>query len=199
MSDFDHIFDDNHTNRIEAILAVEGMREEVEKYIIEKGYERLSYAENMELDREYPGLAMGYGLNMDYVIASMLEDNAESVFYLDPEENSEATVSVFYFLKNFFQVYQGYHPLEDGACETVDYPNNDLKFEIEDIFEELSLGNKHYYFPTNYIPTIDGTGHVETEFLLNLSLKYTKIGSVIEVNQEKFKRTEQGFEAINDK
>jgi len=47
--------------------------------------------------------------------------------------------------------------------------------------------------------TIDGTGHVETEFLLNLSMKYTKIGSVIEVNQEKFKRTEQGFEAINDK
>ena len=69
------MFETNHTNRIERILALEGMREEVEKYITEKGYERLSYAENIELDREYPGLAMGYGLNMDYVIASMLEDN----------------------------------------------------------------------------------------------------------------------------
>ena len=193
------MFEPNHTDRIERILALEGMREEVEKYITEKCYERGSHAENMELDREYPGLAMGYGLDMDYVMINMMEDKGELAFYFDPEENSKATVSVFYFLKKFFQVCEAFHPLSSGDFQSVDYPTDDIKLEIEAIFEELNLRTDHYYFPINYVPTIDGTGYVECEFLLNLCLKHTKIGSVIEVNQEKFKRTEQGFEAINDK
>jgi hypothetical protein len=182
----------DHTRRIEAILAVEGMREEVEKYIIEKGYERGSYAESMELDIEYPGLAMGYGLDMNYVIENLLEEKADLAFFFDPEDRGNGSASIFYFLGKFFQIYTGSHPLV-GSIQAVDYPNDDLKSEIEDIFYVLGLGNNHYYFPNNYIATIDGTGHVETEFLLNLCLKHTKIGSVIEVNQEKFKRTEQGF------
>jgi hypothetical protein len=81
----------------------------------------------------------------------------------------------------------------DGSY-TVGYPQDDLKLLIEDIFYELKLCNsKDYFFTNNYVPCIDSFGKVETEFLLNLCLNHTKIASVIEVNQEKFKRTEQGF------
>jgi hypothetical protein len=196
----------NHTYRIEAILAVEGMREEVDKYITEKGYERGSHAENMELDREYPGLAMGYGLDMDYVLGEMIEDRGEIVFSFMIEKKSSplTDVTVYLFLGNYFHLCERLYDVFGNSCidgsYTVGYPQDDLKLLIEDIFYQLKLCNtKDYFFPNNYVPCIDSFGKIETEFLLNFCLNHTKIGSVIEVNQEKFKRTEQGFEAINHK
>jgi len=190
----------DHTHRIEAILAVEGMREEVDKYITEKGYERGSHAENMELDREYPGLAMGYGLDMDFVLGEMIEERGEMSFSFMVEKKSSplTDVTVYLFLGNYFHLCERLYDVFGYSCfdgsYTVGYPQDDLKLLIEDIFYDLKLCNsKDYFFPNNYVPCIDSFGKIETEFLLNLCLNHTKIGSIIEVNEEKFKRTEQGF------
>jgi hypothetical protein len=190
----------DHTHRIEAILAVEGMREEVDKFILKRGFERLTDLEVMELNYAYPGWGMGYGLDMDFVLGEMIEDKGEIVFSFMIEKKSSplTDVTVYFFLGNYFHLCERLYDVFGESCidgsYTVGYPQDDLKLLIEDIFYELKLCNsKDYFFPNNYVPCIDSFGKVETEFLLNLCLNHTKIGSVIEVNEEKFKRTEQGF------
>jgi len=187
------------TRRLEAILDVKGMREEVGKFIIEKGYERGSQQENMELDREYPGLGMGYGIDLDSVIGEMLEEKGSLVFNFFPEEYHRTHVSVFFFLNKFFQEYESFDPVLQSNFRAIDYPADDLKPIIDELFDDLNLCAKNgevYFFPDNYTPHFDGTGEVETEYLLNLCAKHTKIGRVIEVNAGSFEMTERGFLAV---
>ena len=77
----------DHIRRIEEILAVKGMREEVDKFILKRGFERLTDLEVMELNYEYPGWGMGYGLDMDFVLGEMIEDKGEIVFSFMIEKN----------------------------------------------------------------------------------------------------------------
>lgn len=79
--------------------------------------------------------------------------------------------------------------------DCVGYPGDNLKHEIEEIFDMLD--GHRYFFTDGYTPSV--SGDVETEYVLNLCTKYTTIGNTVEVNGENFKRTEQGFEAIKDK
>lgn len=121
-----------------------------------------------------------------YIVEDLFKEEGVCVFYLNAEDNQQSAERVYFFLGKFFQM--------DGN-DCIGYPGDDLKSEIEEIFDLLDYHS--YFFPDGYTPSV--SGDVETEYLLNLCTKYTKIGNTVEVNGENFKRTEQGFEAIKDK
>lgn len=118
----------------------------------------------------------------EYIVKDLFKEES-AFFYLNAEDNQQSPERVYFFLGKFFRV--------DGN-DCVGYPGDNLKSEIEEIFDMLD--SHRYLFPDGFTPSV--SGDVETEYLLNLCSKYTKIGNAVEVNGENFKRTEQGFEAI---
>ena len=118
-----------------------------------------------------------------YIVGNLFKEECVCVFYLNAEDNQQSAERVYLFLGKFFQM--------DGN-DFIGYPGDDLKSEIEEIFDMLDCHD--YLFPDGYTPSV--SGDVETEYLLNLCTKHTKIGNTVEVNGENFNRTEQGFEAI---
>ena len=118
-----------------------------------------------------------------YIVGNLFKEECVCVFYLNAEDNQQSAERVYFLLGKFFQM--------DGN-DFIGYPGDDLKSEIEEIFDMLD--SHDYLFPDGYTPSV--SGDVETEYLLNLCTKHTKIGNTVEVNGENFNRTEQGFEAI---
>jgi hypothetical protein len=116
-----------------------------------------------------------------YIVEDLFREEGVCVFYLNAEDNQQSAERVYFFLGKFFQM--------DGN-DFIGYPGDDLKSEIEEIFDILDCHN--YFFPDSYTPSV--SGDVETEYLLNLCTKYTKIGNTVEVNGENYLRTTNGFE-----
>ena len=116
-----------------------------------------------------------------YIVGNLFKEECVCVFYLNAEDNQQSAERVYLFLGKFFQM--------DGN-DFIGYPGDDLKSEIEEIFDMLDCHD--YLFPDGYTPSV--SGDVETEYLLNLCTKHTKIGNTVEVNGENYLRTTTGFE-----
>lgn len=116
-----------------------------------------------------------------YIIEDLFKEESVCVFYLRAEDNQQSPERVYFFLGKFFHM--------DGN-DCIGYPGDNLKSEIEEIFDMLACHG--YFFPDGYTPSV--SGDVETEYLLNLCTKYTKIGNTVEVNGENYLRTTSGFE-----
>jgi hypothetical protein len=116
-----------------------------------------------------------------YIVGNLFKEECVCVFYLNAEDNQQSAERVYLFLGKFFQM--------DGN-DFIGYPGDDLKSEIEEIFDILDCHD--YLFPDGYTPSV--SGDVETEYLLNLCTKHIKIGNTVEVNGENYLRTTTGFE-----
>jgi hypothetical protein len=116
-----------------------------------------------------------------YIVKNLFKEECVCVFYLNAEDNQQSPERVYSFLGKFFQI--------DGN-DSVIGPYDELRSMIEDIFGMLDCHD--YLFPDGYTPSV--SGDVETEYLLNLCSKHTKIGNTVEVNGENYLRTTTGFE-----